>query len=94
MLPSQSSREVEGIVVIAGLGGGLVILLPLLAVFIKFYKLLKTPDLNLTTIAYVTYNSSFVTISFTSQLFNLCVATMSDLSSVSLYPHYSSLNSW
>ena len=39
VFPSQSSREIEGIVVIAGLGGGLVILLPLLAVFIKFYTL-------------------------------------------------------
>ena len=39
MFPSQSSRKVEGIVVIARLGGGLVNLLPLLAVFIKFYTL-------------------------------------------------------
>lgn len=69
--PLQSSRVLEGIVIM-GLGSVGVVLLPLFAVFINFYNLFKTLHLNHTSIDYVTYYSSYVTVIFRSQLFNLC----------------------
>ena len=96
VFPSQSSREIEGIVVIAGLGGGLVILLPFLAVFIKLYTLsFKNTQIWISQPLSMSPTTLHLLLSFLHpNLFNLCVPEMSDLSSLLLYPHYSNRNSW